>query len=201
MVVNTNEEPLFWYAYQPAARREHPENGGFSIALYRSNRLNYRMYDIYGQFTECDLQLPPEVIGRYAMIQESQDWWLREVPQEIRMNPNGGLRLRTDHDDPAYVCLFGFQGYQMFECHEINQLVKRPFNSLRGMYARRLRMMLESVAETLHYCGIRLTVDTFGWGWNVMQPTGSMEAVEAQPMNDKMPHADYYNYGQYRQEA
>lgn len=201
MVVNTSEEPLFWYAYKPTAKRENPENGGFSIALYRSNRLNFRQYDIYGRYTESDLLLPPEVLGRYAMIQESQDWWLRDVPLEIRYNQQGGLRLRTDDGDPTYVCLFGFEGYPLFECHEINQLVKRPFNSLRGMYARRLRMMLESVAEMLYVCGIRLTVDTFGWGWNVMQPTGSMEAVEAKPITDRMPHADYYNYGQYRQNA
>lgn len=201
MVVNTNEAPLFWYAYKPTAKRENPEDGGFSIALYRSGRLNYRQYNIYGQFTESDMQLPPEVLGRYMMIQESQDWWLRDVPLEIRHTPEGGLRLVTGELQVAYTCLFGFDGYPLFECQEINSLVKKPFNSRRGMYARRLRMILESVAEMLYAHGFRLDVNRFEWAWNVRQPTGSMEAVKARPITGNVPRADYYHYDQYRQEA
>lgn len=200
MVLNTKEEPLFWYAYQPAARKDLPEDGGFSITLYRSNRLNFRKYNIYGQYEESDLQLPPQVLGRYMMIQESQEWWLKDVPLEIKSSQSGGMRLKVD-GEPQYKCLFGFAGYPLFECQEINTLVLAPFNSMRGMYARRLRMMLESVAEMLHYHGITLTVNTFSWGWEAIQPTGSMEAQTAQPMNDKMPQADYYNYGQYERAA
>ncbi|MBQ8555885.1 MAG: hypothetical protein IJ438_08440 [Clostridia bacterium] len=187
MIVNTGMAPLFWYIYRPG-RSASAEDGGFNVALYGNNTLTYRKFNSLGQIVDdCTFQLPPEVMGRYMMILESQSWWMGKVP----------LNIKTD-GKPQYSCMFGFAGHPMFICDEINTLVLAPFNSQRGMYARRLRMMLESISEMLYSCGLGLTVESFVWNWQMIRPISPMNehtAQMVQPTAEQMPMVDEDDYG------
>lgn len=187
MIAATKTAPLFWYIYRPG-HYVSSEDGGFNVALYGNNTLSYSRFNGAGQvMDECTFQLPPEVLGTYMMILNSQSWWMGKVPLNIR---TGG--------QAQYSCMFGFAGHPMFICEEINTLVQAPFNSQRGMYARRLRMMLESIAEVLYGCGIGLTVDSFVWNWQMIRPINPMNEMSAQlvqPTAEQMPIVEEDDYG------
>ena len=77
--------------------------------------------------------------------------------------------------------LFGFtRQHPLFSCEDINTLVLAPFNSQRGMYARRLRGMLECMAEMLYDYGIELGVDRFRWDWEYIRPLEQMQQSTVQ---------------------
>ena len=104
------------------------------------------------------------------MILESQAWWMGKLPREIRTDGRA-----------SYTCLFGFtRQHPLFACEDINTLVLAPFNSQRGMYARRLRGMLECVAEMLYDYGIELGVDRFQWEWDYIRPLEHMKQSAVQ---------------------
>lgn len=180
MIVNTETAPLFWYIYRPhTSRRTDP--GGFSVALYGDNILVCRKFNALQQEIECDhFQLPPEVVGSYMQLLQNQSGWMGKVPLSIKTN--GAAR---------YSCMFGFAGQPMFYCEEINTLVQAPFNSVRGRFARRLRLMLEEVSELLFDCGIGLTVEDCVWDYVRIKPLETLEQEAAQaspvPPSPQMP--------------
>lgn len=178
MINTAGAAPLFWYIYRPTCRSSRDTDGGFNIALYPDHTLVYNRYNQVNQIVDQSaFQLPPEVTAKYLTILNSQSWWMGEMPLNISVNGK-----------PQYSCMFGFAGHPLFICDEINTLVLKPFNSQRGMYARRLRMMLESIAEMLYSYGIGLTVESFVWDWRVIQPinpTPNMQMVE--PTSEQMP--------------
>ncbi len=179
MIVNTGAAPLFWYIFRPMNDGAGQPNGGFNIALYPDDRLVYRCYDVFGQAQEeCVFQLPTNFASHYMTIVESQAWWMGRVPLRI-----------TASAAPRYASMFAFAGHPMFICEEINTLVAAPFNSQRGMYARRLRMMLESIAELLYEHGIGMTVDSFVWDWEKIRPINGAAHGMVTPNAEQMPSA------------
>ena len=184
MVIDRNETvaPLFWYLYRPQVSSRRDDNhaaGGFNVALYPDHTLVFCKFDGFNQCVDrCTFQLPAEITGRYMMILDSQSWWMGKLPREIRTDGRA-----------SYTSLFGFtRQHPLFSCEDINTLVLAPFNSQRGMYARRLRMMLESIAEMLYGFGIGLTVESFVWDWRVIQPIAPTQGMQmVQPSQEQMP--------------
>ena len=189
MIAATKTAPLFWYIYRPG-HYVSSEDGGFNVALYGNNTLSYSRFNGAGQvMDECTFQLPPEVLGTYMMILNSQSWWMGKVPLNIR---TGG--------QAQYSCMFGFAGHPMFICEEINTLVQAPFNSQRGMYARRLRGMLECMSEMLYDYGVELGVDKFGWDWKYIRPLEELQATPVQAAQAAQS-AQYYSAQQFPQDG
>lgn len=197
MVIDRNETvaPLFWYLYRPlAASRKDGDHaaGGFNVALYPDHTLVFSKYDGMNQLSErCTFQLPAEVTGRYMAILDSQTWWIGKLHKEIR----------TD-GTPSYKCLFGFtRQHPLFSCEDINTLVLAPFNSHRGMLARRLRGMLECMAEMLYDYGIELGVDKFAWDWKYIRPLEEVQATPVQAARTDTQSAQYYSAQQFPQDG
>lgn len=197
MVIDRNETvaPLFWYLYAPLTASRRDDNhavGGFNVALYPDYTLVYCVFNGMNELVERDtFQLPAEVAGRYMMILESQSWWMSKLPREIKSNGRA-----------AYVSMFGFtRQHPLFSCEDINTLVLEPFNSRRAMYARRLRGMLECMAEMLYDYGIELSVDDFHWDWNRISPLEYMQATPVQAAQGDLQSAQYYSAGQFPQDG
>ena len=176
MVIDRNETvaPLFWYLYTPLTAPRRDDNhavGSFNVALYPDHTLVFCKYNGRGQLVErCTFQLPAEVTGRYMLILESQAWWMGKLPREIQADGKA-----------SSASLFGFtRQHPLFSCEDINTLVLAPFNSQRGMYARRLRGMLECMAEMLYDYGIELGVDRFRWDWEYIRPLEQMQQSTVQ---------------------
>ena len=195
MVIDRNETvaPLFWYLYRPQVASRRDDNhaaGGFNVALYPDHTLVFCKFDGLNRLTErCTFQLPAEVTGRYMMILDSQSWWMGKLPREIRTDGRA-----------SYSCLFGFtRQHPLFACEDINTLVLAPFNSQRGMYARRLRNMLECMAEMLYDYG----VDKFGWDWQYIRPLEELQAtpVQAAQAGWDVQSAQYYSAQQFPQDG
>ena len=176
MVVDRNATvaPLFWYLYRPhhnGRRDDNHASGGFNVALYPDHTLVFCKFNGLNQLVDrSTFQLPPEVTGRYMMILDSQSWWMGKLARGIK----------TD-GKPNYTCMFGFtQQHPLFSCEDINSLVLAPFNSQRGMYARRLRGMLECLSEMLYDYGVLLGVDSFNWDWQYIRPLEQMNGAQMQ---------------------
>ena len=75
-----------------------------------------------------------------------------------------------------------------------------PFNSQRGMYARRLRNMLECMAEMLYEYGIELGVDRFGWDWQYIRPLEELPATPVQAAQGSWD-GQYYSAAQFPQDG
>ena len=192
VVVSTHMSPLFWYIFRPCSGTGAQDDGGFNVALYPNNTLTYCRFNSAEQVVDTStFQLPPEILGQYMMIVQSQSWWLGRVPLHIGTGTQ-----------PLYSSMFGFAGHPLFACDEINTLVMEPFDSERGMFARRLRMVLESICEMLISCGVMLTVDSFEWDWRMISPVDPsmytmqdpMQSTQPQQVQQTMP--EYYNYNQ-----
>ena len=199
MVIDRNETvaPLFWYLYRPQVASRRDDNhaaGGFNVALYPDHTLVFCKFDGLNRLIDrCTFQLPAEVTGRYMMILDSQSWWMGKLPREIRTDGRA-----------SYACLFGFtRQHPLFSCEDINTLVMAPFNSQRGMYARRLRGMLECMAEMLYDYGIELGVDKFGWDWQYIRPLEELQAtpVQAAQAGWDTQSAQYYSAQQFPQDG
>ena len=199
MVIDRNETvaPLFWYLYRPQVASRRDDNhaaGGFNVALYPDHTQVFSKFDGLNRLSErCTFQLPAEVTGRYMMILESQAWWMGKLPREIRTEGRA-----------SYTCLFGFtRQHPLFACEDINTLVLAPFNSQRGMYARRLRTMLECMAEMFFDYGSELGVDKFGWDWQYSRPLEEMQAtpVQAAQAGWDTQSAQYYSAQQFPQDG
>ncbi len=199
MVIDRNETvaPLFWYLYRPQVASRRDDNhaaGGFNVALYPDHTLVFSKFDGLNRLSErCTFQLPAEVTGRYMMILESQAWWMGKVPREIRTDGRA-----------SYTCLFGFtRQHPLFACEDINTLVLAPFNSQRGMYARRLRNMLECMAEMFFDYGIELGVNSFSWDWQYIRPLEELQATPVQAAQGTWDgqNAQYYSAAQFPQDG
>ena len=199
MVIDRNETvaPLFWYLYRPMVVSRRDDNhaaGGFNVALYPDNTLVFCKFDGLNRMVDrCTFQLGPEVIGEYMTILESQSWWMGKLPREIRTDGRA-----------SYTCMFGFtRSHPLFACEDINTLVLAPFNSQRGMYARRLRNMLECMAEMFFNYGIELGVNSFSWQWDMISPLESMQAtpVQAAQRNWDGQSGQYYSATQFPQDG
>lgn len=192
MVNCATPAPLFCYVYRPGQKRSRHGDGGFNVALYPDSTLVYCRFDRSNQvLEETYFKVPEEVTEKYLMIVQSQSFWLSEQP--LHVGVKSGI--------PAYSCMFGFAGHPLMTCDEIDSLVLQPFNNMRGMYARRLRVMLEFVAEQLYRCGMGLTVDSFVWNWQIIQPVKAPEQqmTMVQPAPEQMPaveNDDYYRAAQ-----
>ena len=181
MVIDRHETiaPLFWYLFRPHQATRRDDNhaaGGFNVALYPDHTLVFCKFDGLNQLVDrCTFQLPAEVTGRYMMILDSQSWWMGKLPREIKADGRA-----------SYTSLFGFtRQHPLFSCEDIDTLVLSPFNSQRGMYARRLRGMLECLSEMLYDYGILMGVDSFDWDWQYIRPLehmGGMQQTAPQPM-------------------
>lgn len=199
MVVNRNETvaPLFWYLYHPEVPAHKDGNraaGGFNVAIYPDHTLVFCVFDEDGVMTSRNtFPLVAEVTGRYMMILESQSWWMGKLPREICVD-----------GQPSYTSMFGFSSrHPAFSCEDINTLVLAPFNSQRGMFARRLRVMLECVAEMLYDYGFDLGVDKFGWDWKYVRPLEEMQAtpVQAAQTSWENQSGQYYSAQQFPQDG
>lgn len=197
MVIDRNETvaPLFWYIYTPLTASRRDDNhaaGGFNVALYPDHTLVFCKFNGLNVLTErCTFQLPAEVTGRYMMILESQSWWMGKLPREIKADGRA-----------SYASMFGFtRQHPMFSCEDINTLVLAPFNSQRGMYARRLRGMLECMAEMFYDYGIELSVDGFDWNWQYIAPLEQMQATPVQAAQGGTQSAQYYSARQFPQDG
>ncbi len=195
MVVDRNETvaPLFWYLYHPLSASRRDDNhaaGGFNVALYPDHTLVFSKFDGLNRLSErWTFQLPSEVTGRYMMILDSQSWWMGKLPREIRADGRA-----------SYASMFGFtRQHPLFACEDINTLVLAPFNSQRGMYARRLRGMLECMSEMLYEYGIELGVDRFAWDWQYIQPLENLQATPVQSAQQSTQSAQYYSQQQFPQ--
>ena len=197
MVIDRNETvaPLFWYLYTPltASRREDNHAvGGFNVALYPDHTLVFCKFNGLNELIDrCTFQLPAEVTGKYMMILESQSWWMGKLPREIKTDGRA-----------SYTSMFGFtRQHPLFSCEDINTLVLAPFHSQRGMYARRLRGMLECMAEMLYDYGIELGVDRFAWDWQYISPLEQMQATPVQAAQGSAESAQYYSARQFPQDG
>ena len=78
-----------------------------------------------------------------------------------------------------------------------------PFNSQRGMYARRLRNMLECMAEMFFDYGIELGVNSFSWDWQYIRPLEELQATPVQAAQGTWDgqNAQYYSAAQFPQDG
>ncbi len=190
MVINRNETvaPLFFYLYrQLTALRDDHQAAGFGIALYPEGVLVYTAYDRQNYAIDrSTFQLPPEAEARYRLILNSQLWWMDKMPRKLPVDGRASCAsmLGFTPDQPA------------FECEDINTQVLAPFNSQRGMCARRLRVMLECMAEMLFDYGFELGVDHFSWDWKMVRSPDNFQAGAVQAGQPYMT-GSYYQSGPY----
>ena len=158
---------LFTYQYRPNTYSRGRQDGGFKIALFGNNTL------VYTEFTELQtvravhtFWVREDVLSRYMMILDGESWWVCHQP----LNIGGSLRH-------GYTSMIGVTGHPMFTVEDLEQQARRPFNDERGMLARRMYMMLESVASILIPSGLYLMPCGFQWDSRVTAPipvTGRM---------------------------
>ncbi len=178
MVVDCSQAiaPLFWYVYQNKVRTGHVDDNqavsGFNVALYPDNRLLCTRFNGVGGQEAYTFALQGDVVGRYMQILAGQSWWLENLP------------LETLPDVPASaVSIFGFADYPLFICEDMDILAQEPFNSRRGMIARRLRGMLECMSELFYQSGILLCVDDMTWNWGATRPEEQVSVPQMAPQN------------------
>lgn len=162
MVTTMGPVPLFWYIYSPRARRGRKRSGseGFNVALYSDGALSYSRYDGEVLQEESYFQLPPEATDTFLMILQNETWWLRTLP----------LHIRSQQEIPEYCCRFGFAGQPLFTCDELHKMALLSDVNRNGVYARRLQVMMEFIAEMLYSYGLLLQMDRFEWDWRLIQP-------------------------------
>ena len=158
---------LFTYQYRPYSYSQNPMDGGFKLALFGNNTLVYttfnRMQSVVAVYT---FLVPPEVLGRYMMLLDSEGWWLSRQPLNI-----------SNRGRVGYTAMLGVTGHPMFAVDDLEEVVQRPFNDERGLLARRMCMMLENVSALLIPAGLYMTPHSFVWDRRVIDPI---------PMTDQM---------------
>lgn len=183
MVKTTGPYPLFWYIYSPSTKRGRKSRGaeGFNVALYSDSTLVYSKYDQKNQLRERNcFQLPPEVTDTYLMILQSETWWLRTLP----------LNIRAHGHVPEYSCMFGFVGHPVFTCDELHKTVLLSDANRNGVYARRLNVMMEFIAEMLFNHGVLLQLDNFTWDWNRIRPIQQPQYAPATDAGQEMQNPE-----------
>lgn len=102
--------------------------GGFSVNLFENNCLVYNTYDVQRRITgERSFMVGPEVVQQYMRMVNYAYPWLRRVPGRVIMS-----------DVSQSESSFGFAGCNIFRMEDMDLLVKLPFGSQRGHYARQV---------------------------------------------------------------
>ena len=167
MYASSNEYlPVFWYKYVPLTS-SNPNDGGFSVILYENSVLSF---SVYGQREgssakvfkdENCFALPSEVMSYYKFLLHAADSWLDCTPKELRTIGRG-----------RYSSQFAFGGYDPINVVDIeSQILERMWEGNgNGFFARHLYVLFEDIANTLMENGIRLTLDSFSWQSQKIQP-------------------------------
>lgn len=151
---------LFWYIHRPMGKAAAPGDGGFTVTLYENDTLVFTMFnDMRMPVQSLTFPVPPSLREWYLMALDSADWWLRQMP----------LNLRSSHP-PTSASLIGFWKHPMYVIEEIEEMASAPFATQQGHYARRLYLMLEDVSEMLAGCGLYLGPRQFTWDQRMIIP-------------------------------
>lgn len=167
MYATNDGNPVFGYKYVPLAST-NPDDGGFSIFLYDNALLTF---SVYGQRNGSSIkelkdmicfELPKEVLAYYKVLLNVADSWLGCVPKE-------GLRA---YGRGRYISQFSFDGYDPITVTDIeSQILERMWEGNgNGFFARHLYVLFEDIANTLMEKGARLTLDSFSWKSQAVQP-------------------------------
>lgn len=169
MVNTMGPYPLFCYVYSPAVQRRQPQgrrrgiqqadstDGGFSVALYSDGTLVHFQYDSSKTMLlqQNVFEMPVELTYQFLGLLQNENWWIRTMP----------LNIRAAHSRPAYSCLFGFAGHPMCGIDELHRMAQLPESDPCGMYARRLEVMRDFVAQMLAAYGLELYREKLTWAW------------------------------------
>lgn len=170
MVKTMGPYPLFWYIYSPriSQGRRKTDSQRFNVALYSDGSLVYNELDEYNRNIGCSyFQLPTEVTDGFLQMLQCESWWLRTLP----------LHLRSQQAVPDYSSMFGFAGHPLFICDELLKMRQLADDDRNGVYARRLHVVFEFIAEMLYDHGVMLMVDRVKWDWRKIQPLPQEEAA------------------------
>ena len=158
---------LFTYQYRPFGLSQSAADGGFKIAFFRNCRLVYTTFNrMQSVMAAYSFLIPPEVLGRYMLLIDSECWWLDRQP----LNISSGTKV-------GYTAMMGVSGHPMFSVDDLETAVLSPFNDERGLLARRMYVMLENVAELLIPCGLYVTPHSFVWDSRVTGPIPNDQMV------------------------
>lgn len=163
MVQTMGPHPLFWYIYSPQKQRGHRKSGaeGFNVILYSDGTLVQSRYDESGlhlRERSC-FQLPVQIAYDFMSILDSEEWWIRGLPENIRATGR-----------PAYTCMFAYVRHPLFVCEDLMKMTQLEDVNRNGVYARRLLVMMEFITEMLYRYGVLLTLDSFKWDWDKCGP-------------------------------
>lgn len=151
---------LFTYQYRPFRHSKGNTDGGFKIAVFGNNTLVYTTFSAMQiPMASYIFPLSPEVLGRYLSMLDCQGWWLSRLPLNI-----------SKPSTPGYTAMIGLSGHPMFSVDDLEEAAHLPFNSERGMLARRLLVLLENVSELLISCGLYMTPNSFLWDNRITGP-------------------------------
>lgn len=153
MQQNTCGAMLFSFRYQPVLAAQREDDGGFQVALYGNNTLVYTAMHRDGRILSTNtFAISPAVLGDYLYMVDCETWWLRGLPLNV-----------SKFQQPHSRVMFQFSGHPTFTVDDIFEAAGLPFNSQRGLLARRLLLMLEGLADMLTSCGLYLAPWNFRW--------------------------------------
>lgn len=156
--------PLFKYKYHPLNSKRQ-NDGGFTVILYNNAILSFSVYGERDQNTgkvcldENCFYLPGFVLDHFFSLLKNAGSWLEYMPADLRNGSRG-----------KYSSLFAFDGYDPNRVLDIETLVTAPMGTSEGYYARHMYVLFEDVANILAVHGIQLTLNSFHWDNNVIQP-------------------------------
>ena len=170
MVQTMGPHPLFWYIYSPQKQRGHRKSGaeGFNVILYSDGTLVQSRYDESGMqlLDRSCFQLPVQAAYDFMAILDSEEWWIRGLPENIRAQTK-----------PAYTCMFAFVRHPLFVCEDMLKMTQLSDVNRIGVHARRLLVMMEFITEMLYNYGVLLTMDSFRWNWDKCAPIPESEVA------------------------
>lgn len=144
---------LFSFRFQPILAAQGSEDGGFQFSMYGNNTVVFHTYHSSGMILSMHtFEIKPEIIGRYLSMADAQSWWMSDMPLNVSTNLQ-----------PQTRSYFTISGHPSFTFDDIVTVANMPFNAQRGLLARRLLGILESVADMLVTCGIYVTPWSFQW--------------------------------------
>ena len=156
---------LFSYQYRPLRHSRSQADGGFKIALLGNNTIVYTTFsraDV--PLTRCVFPVSPDVVMYCMRLMISESWWICHMPL-----------LMSSRSHPGSKSVIGMAGHPQFTVEDLMDTAQLPFNSERGLWARRMVVLLENVSEMLISCGLYLTLSSFLWDNRVTGPIISGE--------------------------
>ena len=152
---------LFTYQYRPFRHSKNNADGGFKIAIFGNGTLVYTTFSrAQVPMTRYSFPISQDVLMRYMSLLNIESWWISRMPLNI-----------SKPFTPGYTSYVGVTGHPMFSVDDLMDTSQLPFNSERGLLARRLVMLLENVSEMLIPCGLYVTPNSFLWDNRVTGPT------------------------------